>query len=122
VPVAIDLNLSPEAVGRELEPQQIVEPPWVGMIKKPSHCELVAELRKREGPDTAMVILANRPDVGDLGGTFLGERFDVMEFDIALIVNRVVFDEAVKHPAAPLLCENLLLLRISKLPIEGRHL
>jgi hypothetical protein len=68
-----------------------------------------------------MVLLADRTNVGDLGRTVLGERFDVMKLDVSLILNRVVSDEAIKHSVSALLCQNLLLLGIGNLSFKGRH-
>jgi hypothetical protein len=32
-----------KAIGRQLEPEQVVEPPLVRMLKEPIHCQLIAE-------------------------------------------------------------------------------
>jgi hypothetical protein len=91
------------------------------MIEEPSHRELVAELRKREGTNAAMVIFADRPDVGDLGRPILGKRLDVVELDFFVVFDAVVIDEAIQDTVSALLRQDLLLLGIGKLPLQGRH-
>jgi hypothetical protein len=68
-----------------------------------------------------MVLLANHSNVGDLGRTVLGKRFDVMKLDVSLVLNLVVIDKAIKHSISALLCQNLLLLGIGNLSLDGRH-
>src|ERR1017187_56355 len=41
--VAIDTYLSPKANGRQLQSEQVVEPPLVRMVKESIHFQLIAE-------------------------------------------------------------------------------
>ena len=74
------------------------------MFKEPPHRYLIAELSEGQSADASMVLLAYRANVGDFGRAVFGEWLDVMEFDLLIINYRVIFDEAVKHLASPLLC------------------
>lgn len=44
VEVAVAPYLSPKTIGRQLELEQVIEPARGGMLKKTSHCELIAKL------------------------------------------------------------------------------
>jgi hypothetical protein len=119
--IPIYSDLSPEATNSQFERQQVIKPPRVLVFEETTHRQLIAELGKGESSDAAMMVLADRPNVGHLGWAILREWFDVVELDLFVVFDRVVIDETVEHTVSSLLRQNLLLLRIRKLSLQGSH-
>src|SRR5258707_11755187 len=67
------------------------------------------------------MVLTDRAYVCNLAWTVFGKWLNVMKLDIIIIFNRVIINEAIENTVPPLLRQNLFLLRIRNLSLEGRH-
>jgi hypothetical protein len=113
LPVTLWLRLEglPETV-LQFGGEEVVELAGLRVLEETDHLKLVAELRKRQRADSAMMVLADRPDVGNLRGAVLRKRLNVVILHLVLRLDGMVIDEAVERPLPPLLGDYLQFLGV----------